>query len=914
MPVEVPCPGCGLKLKAPDNMVGKKAKCKKCDTQFRIPGASQPGDSVGEAQMLSVISMPSPFAPGGASQIPMTAVAPSAKSPVPAAPINPSVGSPTPAAARPGFGSSKPAMPGLPTAPATPTRPASGSVPKPAARTASGTVPKPAARVETPPAGSTPGTKALPSTQPSLPVAEATPAADPFAFEDTNGPEPKGKSKSRDRDEEIDPKTKRKNRDDDDDDDDRPRSKKKNRDDDDDDDRPRSKKKNRDDDDSEVKSGLVSAGDPFAFDFNGEPEANGAVKKRDDALPPVVGGDPFAFDPGPVVPTVPETKSKNRNKDDEEETPRSKKKDRDEDEKPRSKKRDRDDEPTTAAAAPVAGGDLFSFDVAPAAPEVKTETKDKSKKRDRDEEPQSKRKGRDDEDEKPNKKDRKKGRDEEDNEEEERKYVPPGEQKGSKKTLLLAILLGVGALGALIAAVMVMQKQAKEKEAAEAAAAAAKAKKDEKKDEAPPPVEPPKKDPGKKDPGKKDPKDPTPKDPKDPTPKDPPEPPATMLDLPPSAKLLTFTPASSKPDTALAPRGTPIVFDAAIGKIKRVFAPEKRTEQDVVVVWQSVAGANGKGEKLNVDIHSGQTGARVNRIEMDGDGKEPKCDLSPDGKSFVAVSPDGKLTIWSLSDQAPAKTLENYDPYADRPDLKAHGIAGVFFTKAPGRLLTVTTAGAAQLIDPMAKKVIERWSPLNVKLVPNKVVLGKNLAVDDAHSSIVIAVGGGVYQIESATMKTSWKLELGEVGRHLGIGVLGVPGRVVYAFETNNNGKKERAVLFSLSTDKAPTVYRWPDVAGDPSEAMWVDVTLAVVGAEKGVVYFSGAGFKPLGFAESPTKLSNDANENGHWFTSPDPTGAAMRTLFQQFATDDLMDFLRKAGEGAKNPPTSKLSEKGLVK
>src|SRR5690349_8501641 len=37
--VEVPCPGCGAKLKAPDNMAGKKAKCKKCGQTFRIPAS-----------------------------------------------------------------------------------------------------------------------------------------------------------------------------------------------------------------------------------------------------------------------------------------------------------------------------------------------------------------------------------------------------------------------------------------------------------------------------------------------------------------------------------------------------------------------------------------------------------------------------------------------------------------------------------------------------------------------------------------------------------------------------------------------------------------------------------------------------------------------------------------------------------
>src|SRR2546430_2001351 len=61
--VAVPCPGCGAVLKAPDTMAGKKAKCKKCDTRFRIPGESQSGDSVGDSQMLSTLDVPPAAAP-----------------------------------------------------------------------------------------------------------------------------------------------------------------------------------------------------------------------------------------------------------------------------------------------------------------------------------------------------------------------------------------------------------------------------------------------------------------------------------------------------------------------------------------------------------------------------------------------------------------------------------------------------------------------------------------------------------------------------------------------------------------------------------------------------------------------------------------------------------------------------------
>ncbi len=1010
MPVEVPCPGCGLRLKAPDNMVGKKAKCKKCDTQFRIPGGGgDPGESVGEAQMLSVISMPSPFGPGGDAQVPMASVA---SPPVPPAkPAAPSVGTQTPAASRPGFGSSKLAMPGLPAPPGAAARPGSGPLPKPAPRPASGPLAKPAPRVESPPTGSTPGTKALASAPaPKKPIDEAP--AEPVKKrdrdeddepkskrksredededdddrprkkksredDDEDDDRPRAKKKSRDDDDEDDdrPRAKKKSRDDDDEDDDRPRAKKKSRDDDDeddddrprakkksrddddeddndrprakkksrddddedDDDRPRAKKKSRDDDDEDdddrprkkkkrdddpVTPMAAPSVDPFAFDINAEQPASGPSLKPS---APLVGGDPFAFDagfgaPAPAPEVKAEQKAKKRDRDDddeEDEKPRSKKKARDDDDedKPRSKKKARDDddeEPAPKAAAPVGGGDPFSFD---ASAPVESKADSKGKKRDDDDEP--KRKGRDDDDDRGNKKDRKKRDDDEPAQ--ERRYVSSRDQKGSKKTLMIALLLGGAALATLIAAVVVMQKSARDREAAEKAEKAKK-EKDEKKEETPPPVVEPPKDPGKKDPPKKetpkkDPKDPTPKDPaKDP--KEPPEPPASMLDLPPTAKMLVFQPAAAKQSLSLQPKGPPVVFDAPLAKIKRVFAPEKRVIQDVVVVWQSVAGVGGKGEKLTVDIHSGNTGAKVGRFEYDGDGKEVKCDLSPDGKQFVAAGLDGKISVWNLGDPARPKIVEGYDPYGekDRAEHKSHGLAGVFFTQSVGRLLTVTTAGAAHLVDPMTKKIIEGWSPLKTKLVAGRVAFGKNLATDDNRASFVIAVGGTIYQIESTSMKTSWKLEVGEVGRHLGLGVLGVPGRIAYAFETNNNGKKEKAVLFCLPNDN-PFIFRWPDVAGDPSEAVWAGANLAVIGTEKGVVYVSGEGkFKALGFAEALGRTMNDANENGHWFTTPDPGAPTMRTIFQQFATDDLTDFLRMAGEGAKDAPTAKLSDKGLVK
>ena len=58
MPMDVVCPKCGSKLKAPENIAGKVVRCKKCQEKFRVPGG-QAGDPVGDTQQLS--SMGSKF-------------------------------------------------------------------------------------------------------------------------------------------------------------------------------------------------------------------------------------------------------------------------------------------------------------------------------------------------------------------------------------------------------------------------------------------------------------------------------------------------------------------------------------------------------------------------------------------------------------------------------------------------------------------------------------------------------------------------------------------------------------------------------------------------------------------------------------------------------------------------------------
>ena len=37
MPIEVSCPGCGKKLRAPDSVAGKRVKCPQCSTPVPVP-------------------------------------------------------------------------------------------------------------------------------------------------------------------------------------------------------------------------------------------------------------------------------------------------------------------------------------------------------------------------------------------------------------------------------------------------------------------------------------------------------------------------------------------------------------------------------------------------------------------------------------------------------------------------------------------------------------------------------------------------------------------------------------------------------------------------------------------------------------------------------------------------------------
>src|SRR5579883_1730121 len=183
--VEVLCSGCGAKLKAPQSMAGRKAKCKRCGNSFRVPGAL-PSDSVGDGQPLSAFSTPSPFSSEDVlmaepvDEIPMASAV--VLPPPPAPPIPPPA--PIPAKDLSSLPSADPFDFGKPAKPAKPTPATPAAKPVTATPIASTTPPVPTTP-KAPPAPSAPAaTKPvtatpIASTTPPVPTTPKAPPAPP---------------------------------------------------------------------------------------------------------------------------------------------------------------------------------------------------------------------------------------------------------------------------------------------------------------------------------------------------------------------------------------------------------------------------------------------------------------------------------------------------------------------------------------------------------------------------------------------------------------------------------------------------------------------------------------------------------------------------------------------------------------
>jgi hypothetical protein len=829
-----------LKLKAPENMIGKKAKCKRCRTSFRVPDPSgaQPApeaDGDAESQLLSVYNVPGlPPEPTGAAKAaddpPMaTPVDDAAANPfdfntpasspnaAPAAkPAAPPAKAPS-APSRPGISARQPSAAAAPAASPAPSRPAAPGV---AAKSspAKPAVPPPAAKPAPPPVSP-------PSSEPQL-LEEAASAEPPAAVEATDNPfqfgfeaaAPPEPSKSKVKKSKIAdtpiPETK-------------------------------------------AQPKKTEGIDPFATPFSPAPDT-------------VAGQDPFAFSSAPAPSAKPTEQPVEASETAADAPVKSVEK---------SKSKSRHKAPPVPQATP---DDLFAFAAANATDTAPPTGDDASGDEiEASPEPAARSRGH------------------------------RGEKK-SNKLILVAFGLGLMTLGGVLAAVIMhftkdqdaARKTAEKKDEVQPMTVAAAAPEETKTAKKDAPAADAKKGANKR--GERAPKGVS-------------EVsaalgPAPALALPASLKSYTFKAANAKPEKLDGTSEIPVVVDAPFDSVKRFFPSADRIKKDVVVVWQSSAGIGGAGEQLSVDLYSGSTGAKVGRFEFAGDGKDTKCDVSPDGKVFIAAV-NGKVTAWNLADKNRAKLLEDFDPYAGKPASQKAGLAAVYLPSNSNNFLTVSTAGVVHLFELATKKQLGEYSPQ--RGAPGKVSQGKSVSIDETGTSVVVAVDGSIHQVKTLDLTLSWKLDLGEVGRSFGVSVHGLPGRIAYAFETDGD-KKERAILFCMPNQQTPTIFRWQDSAGEPVKVSWSGSEFIVVGTTGGgVVWFEydseGKYFTPLAQGKSPdNKAMHETTDRADCYVIPKP-GDAKKSLFLELATpiQGKTDFNSEAV--AKKPlETLRLDDQGL--
>ncbi len=82
MPVDVMCPKCHSKLRAPDEVAGRNVRCKKCQEKFKVPGVGVAVDP-GETEQLSVQKIHFPHVFLQAAQLKVAVVAANDHTPMP---------------------------------------------------------------------------------------------------------------------------------------------------------------------------------------------------------------------------------------------------------------------------------------------------------------------------------------------------------------------------------------------------------------------------------------------------------------------------------------------------------------------------------------------------------------------------------------------------------------------------------------------------------------------------------------------------------------------------------------------------------------------------------------------------------------------------------------------------------------
>ena len=390
--------------------------------------------------------------------------------------------------------------------------------------------------------------------------------------------------------------------------------------------------------------------------------------------------------------------------------------------------------------------------------------------------------------------------------------------------------------------------------------------------------------------------------------------PGAMLQLPPG-RTITFVPLAAKTENAQEPSlrlaivpTLPGKVDASFALARKVFPPLK-AQIDIGVIWQTEPGYQNRGEKLLLGIYSPQTGRQANQVAFEGDGSpEPACDLSVSADLFAhAHTIDGKINVWNTRDGA--KVVDGFLPFADNKELK---LAAAYLTEPPETFVAVSTTGVVRAFKLPTKEPMGEFVPIKVAAKP--LAAGKNITSGPGRQSVVIAVGSTIYQVRVKDgVNGAVAAEVGgDVGRSFGLAASGSQ-KLLYAFETDSDGKKEKIVMEVRS--EGSLFFRWPDKeAGEPTVVGWVGDDLAMVGTDRGsCVWFESDDkvFKPIGLARTPGDKAKHVASDGHWTLLPDPADPK-KCVLVEFAKpqNGIVGVL----DNSKLIPTVMLTDKSLLK
>lgn len=343
------------------------------------------------------------------------------------------------------------------------------------------------------------------------------------------------------------------------------------------------------------------------------------------------------------------------------------------------------------------------------------------------------------------------------------------------------------------------------------------------------------------------------------------------LVLPPG-KQLAFPPKPAAPKPVTEPASNPVPVAVPFADARRFFPPGK-ADADLGVLWRSTAGFQGVGEKVTLSLFSPNTGKETAKVEVDHDGTpDPAADVSVDGGTFAhGHRTTGKVTVWDVRKKT--KKLDAFDPYADKPEHRAAKLAAVYLTEPPDRVVTVTTAGAVHVWDVATKALAGEYVP--AKAAAGKVAGGRGVAPLPTRRGVVVAVGGVIYKVDTAGAVAGAEVDDlgGDVGRSLALG-MSPAGKVLYAFETDADGKRERAVMQLAGGSRSPAL-RWPADAGEPVAAAWAGDTVASLATSQGAAVWFDAdgGFNPIAVARTPDDKAVHAvaGTDSHWSLLPSP-------------------------------------------